>query len=88
MLKVLFSKKFSKMFERLPNDIKEKAKNKMHLFNENRWNPILKIHPLQGEYSGTKSMNVTGDYRIIFKYLSPDEVEFIKIGTHSQLYEN
>lgn len=50
---------------------------------------ILKNHKLHGKYDECRLIDVTGDYRIIFRELSNDMyelIELIKIWTHSQLY--
>jgi len=48
--------------------------------------PLLNNHPLHAPFEGSRSINVTGDYRAIFKYLEPDLVIFTRIGTHHQLF--
>lgn len=68
--------------------IREKFIERFLMFKQNPTNPLLNKHLLHGEYSDCYSINVTGNYRAIFRYLSPVDVEFIRIGTHSQLYKN
>jgi len=58
---------------------------RIRLFMENSFNEILRNHPLSGEYSGCRSINVTGDYRIIYEEQN-GVVEFLLIGTHDELY--
>lgn len=55
------------------------------LFLQNPYHPTLHNHPLHGEWAGHRSINITGDYRVIF-YTKEDTGFFVRIGTHPQLY--
>lgn len=49
----------------------------------------LNNHALSGEFTGCRSLDVTGDYRIIFEDIWGgiyEIVELLDVGTHSQLY--
>ena len=85
-MNVFTSKKFDKMFKKCPQDIKEKFIERLKLFKDNQHNPLLNNHPLSGKLNGLRSINVSGDYRSIFEEKS-DDIIFIAIGTHSQLYK-
>jgi mRNA-degrading endonuclease YafQ of YafQ-DinJ toxin-antitoxin module len=41
---------------------------------------------LHGEYSGYRSINITGDLRVIYEPLGKNTVQFVIIDTHSNLY--
>jgi mRNA-degrading endonuclease YafQ of YafQ-DinJ toxin-antitoxin module len=59
------------------------------LFASEPFHPLLNNHPLTSDRTGQRTINVTGDWRIIFKELSDGKyelVELVDIGTHSQLY--
>jgi mRNA-degrading endonuclease YafQ of YafQ-DinJ toxin-antitoxin module len=47
---------------------------------------LLNYHALSGKLEGTYSINVSGDYRAQFFYKSGEQLVFLHIGTHSQLY--
>ena len=78
-------KSFKKDFRKLPKKIKEQFFERAALFFENRFNPLLNNHSVDAAYPGCRSINITGDYRAIFKE-DGDIVIFLHIGTHSQLY--
>jgi addiction module RelE/StbE family toxin len=59
---------------------------KVELFVENPFNPLLKTHKLSGNLSDLWSFAVAYDCRIIFKFLSDKRVLFIDIGTHDEVY--
>jgi len=84
---VKFHKSFIKSYRRLPLKIKQKADQKMRLFSQNQKAMELNVHTLSGKYNGYMSMNITGDYRALYKIVSKNEVRFMEIGTHAQLYE-
>jgi len=84
------NKRFNKLFLKLPNKIKDKFKERVIIFEFNQFNLVLNNHKLFGKYDGCWSINVTGNYRAIYKILIGEEKEvcvFIAIGTHSELYE-
>jgi len=85
-MNVFTSKKFNKMFKKCPKEIKNQFIERLKLFKENKHNPILNNHPLSGKLNDLRSINVSGNYRTIFKEKSEDII-FIAIGNHSELYK-
>lgn len=79
------SKRFLKAFEKCDKRIQQKIVERIELFLKNSNDPILHIHPLQGELAGIWSLNVTGDIRIWF-LKEGTEITFLYVGSHSQLY--
>lgn len=59
---------------------------RIDLFRSNPQNPILKDHALSGTKKGLRAFSVTGDIRIVYRPISEDEVVFIDIGSHNQVY--
>lgn len=87
MLQVTQSKQFERDYKKLPLHIQQKFDTRLYLFLSNPMNPLLNKHCLHGKYKKYFSINITGDYRAIFSYLSENQIEFQRIGTHSQLYK-
>jgi mRNA-degrading endonuclease YafQ of YafQ-DinJ toxin-antitoxin module len=87
MIHITYSNGFRKSYLRLPNFIQDKFKERLKLFIVSPNHILLKKHRLHGIYENFFSINVTGDYRAIFKQISDSMVEFRNIGTHSQLYK-
>ena len=85
MKDALTTTKFRKQYKKLPQKIQDELKTRVKLFQENPRNPSLRIHKLKGEYRPLSSMNITGDYRVLF-LKKGDIITFHAIGTHSQLY--
>ena len=82
-----FHKKFDKQNTKLNKTTQDQFKNRLQLLTEDKTNPILNNHGLKGKYLGYRSINVTGDIRAIFIEHAEDHIEFVYIGSHSQLYD-
>ena len=64
-----YSRKFEKEYQKAPPFIKVAFKERLSLFANNPFEPILHNHSLTGEYSGCRSINITGDWRAIFEII-------------------
>lgn len=80
-----FHKDFVKSSARLTASQKDKLKQRLKLFEQDEFDPVLNNHALRGKYSGCRSINITGDLRALFKKNS-DKVLFVVIDSHSNLY--
>lgn len=88
-MEIFYKKSYEKMYRKLPLVIKNKVDERILWFRDNPFHELLLNHALIGEYEGYSSINITGDYRVIFAELSLwhyEFVEFVEVGTHSQLY--
>lgn len=82
-----YHKDFTKSYKKLPSQVKRKLKERLLLFEQDQFNPILNNHHLKGKYGGYRSINVTGDLRAIYyKKGVRDTVIFVAIDIHSNLY--
>lgn len=80
--------KFKKQYKKLPKKIQDQFDEKIVLFVTDPTLPVLKVHPLKGNFKGYWSMNVNGDVRALYIMDGDSIVIFGIIGTHSQLYGN
>lgn len=87
MLFITRSKQFNKNHTKLPTDIQIKFRRRLELFIVNQNMILFNRHKLRGGYSGCESINITGDYRVILKWVTDNHIHLLRIGTHSQLYE-
>ena len=85
-MKVVISKTVLKQLKKSDNFVK---KNFVKAFERlQKWFPFEKewnVHKLKWKYWIYWSMNVTGDYRIIFRVIW-DTIFIDKFWTHSELY--
>ena len=85
-MQINYTKKFKKRFAKLPVKVINKFAIQLHIFINNQRDKALNDHKLTGKYKGCKSINITGDYRAIYKVTSRGSCLFMEIGTHHQLY--
>ncbi len=81
----VLSRAFIKSLSRVSPKIEAAFYERLALFTKESNHPILNNHALHGKFSDKRSINVTGDYRALFKN-SGDATIFTDIGTHPQLY--
>lgn len=85
-MRVIFHKRFIKCFSKLPSKAQDVFYKKLIIFYDDKFNIALNNHSLSGKHSDKRSINITGDYRAIFKEQENGDVVFLLIGTHSELY--
>ncbi len=89
-MKVTKIKRFIKSYNKLWLKIKSKFDKNLIIFMKNPFEKSLNNHALKWEYSWFRSINITWDYRAIFREYpnwTYEFVDFIDIWTHSELYE-
>lgn len=87
MIEILTTKNFDKSFKKKDKFIQKKALERIKLFTQDPFNVLLNNHGLLGEYENKRSLNVTGNYRIMFYYVNKNTIILSDIGTHPELYE-
>ncbi len=85
-MKIIFHQSFNKSYLKLREKEKIKFKERVIIFLEDKFNPILNNHPLKGRYKGYRSINVGGDTRAIYKMINEEACLFVDVGTHGRLY--
>lgn len=83
---VRYTDKFKKQYKKLAPKIQNQFNGRLKLFIKDRSDSQLRVHPLKGKYAGYWSMNVSGDFRALFRREGDEVVIFGLIGTHSELY--
>lgn len=85
-MNIYLHKNFIRGYKKITKNQKIKFKERKNLFIQDEFNPILNNHVLTGKYKGYRSINVTGDLRVVFKK-EENEAIFIAIDSHSNLYK-
>ena len=83
---ITYSRVFKKMFRKQTAVVQEKFYERLALFIKDQHNPLLSNHALNGEWIGCRSINITGDVRAVYEEIDKKHIEFIDIGSHSELY--
>lgn len=89
-MEIRYSDKFKKQYKKAPNLVKIVVKRRISLFEEQPFHPFLHNHLLVGVYTGHRSINISGDWRAVYRVLKDSSgkmiIVFVALGTHSQLY--
>ena len=88
-MKVRADKNFDRNFKKRiqsNHKLSSQFNKRLKLFSENPSNSLLKNHHLEGAKKDLFSFSITGDIRVIYKQVTPEEVIFVDIGSHNQVY--
>lgn len=86
---IKYSNLFNKQRKALPLEIKIAFRDARELFLDNPSHSALRNHPLREKFAGYRSIDVTEDYRVLFKEIKAEKqivIKFYTIGTHEELY--
>lgn len=76
------------MFQKAPAQVKKAFRERVKLLEADFNHPLLRKHRLQGEMQNYYSINITGDWRAVFRELENGQIIFfVLLGTHSELYK-
>src|SRR4051812_41848614 len=84
-----FSDRFEEDLTDAPDEIKAAFRDTLDLFVYGPNHPTLRNHALRGEYAGYRSIDITVDWRVLFKEVRSEKsimYVFHRIGTHEALY--
>ena len=82
MLEISATPQFRKMFSKLENSLQEEALSKMEMLHVSTNHLYLKVHKLQGKQKKHYSFSVNYKIRIVFIYLTTNEIVLTAIGDH------
>lgn len=85
-MQINFSKKFCKLYAKLPEEIRVSFKERLLIFKKDRFDRVLNNHQHSGEFSFLRSINITGDWRALF-IDGGEVVSFVILGNHNNLYK-
>ncbi|MBL4644439.1 MAG: type II toxin-antitoxin system RelE/ParE family toxin, partial [Candidatus Pacebacteria bacterium] len=85
--KVFFHARFKKRYKNLRKNECKRCDQRITLFLSDLQNTVLEDHALAGKLRGYRSINIGGDLRAQYEIIGTDIVHFVRLGTHSELYE-
>jgi len=75
-----------KFFRRHP-ELRRQYQKTLELLELNPHHPSLRLHKLEGRFSGLSSVSINMSYRIIVEMIIREhEIIFINVGSHDQVY--
>ena len=83
--RVEFAPLFTRQRKTAPLAIKQAFRDALELFAEDPNHPALRNHTLTGKYQDFRSIDVTGDWRALYRK-EPERIIFAALGTHETLY--
>lgn len=86
---IKFGSRFRKRYRLADRKIKTAFDHSLEVFLEDANHPSLRDHPLHDKYYGYRSIDVTEDWRAIYKVNQSSKrkvVTFHMLGTHKELY--
>ena len=74
----------------LENDpeLSKEVERRIEWFRKNKDDTRLDNHELDKKMKGNWAFSITGDIRIVYKWLGKKEVRFLAIGGHKKVYKN
>lgn len=86
MLNIKYSKSFLRKVSKLEDSLILEIKEKIELLKDTKNHSKLKVHKLHGELKGLFSFYVNYKVRVIFEYLSKNEIVLEDVGGHDDVY--
>lgn len=86
---VFSNKEFIKHYKNTDVRIRKSVDQKLLIFAKNPHEAGLRNHPLHDEWKGYRSIDITNDYRAIYKVVKEGEeinAYFIALGRHKELF--
>lgn len=85
-MKVIYTKRFVQMLERIPKDIRDLFFRQEEFFRINWRDPRLHTKRLHGK-PVLFSFRITRKYRVLFIFVERDTVLFTAIGNRKDMYQ-
>ncbi len=85
-MRLVPSTRFKKHYRKLSRALQTRADERLALFAEDPFHSLLNNHQLHGKHRDNWSINVGGDYRIVYREIESSVYLLIDIGTHHELY--
>ena len=81
-MKIAYTPAFVRQFNALPNELQEEVLEKTKLFKNKENHKMLKVHKLHGRSASRYGFSIDYKNRIVFGYLTKDEIVFMAVGDH------
>lgn len=83
---IVSSSRFKQQFKKLLKSEEKEYWIRLELLIKDARHPLLYDHKLHGKWGGYRSINISGDKRLIYKKLDNLTWYVAAIGTHHQLF--
>jgi addiction module RelE/StbE family toxin len=89
-MEIKYTARFRKQYQKADKEIKDTFSQALELFLEEPNHQSLRNHPLKEKFVGFRSINITEDWRAVFRETQSRKQKIIifhMLGTHNQLYK-
>lgn len=89
MTEIFPTSAFRKAFKRKIRgniNLEARFRDRVAIFQDNPFDPKLRTHRLSGPLKGLWSFSIDYDVRVVFSFLKAEQVLFVDIGTHEEVY--
>ena len=83
---IIPSKNFKKAIKKLSPKVRAALADRLRIFMVDPWNYLLNNHPLHGSMRSYRSINITGDFRLVYEEYDTETIRLIDVDTHNGLY--
>ena len=90
-MKVKYDPGFFRFYKKASVRIKNSFDSKLRIFIRDPFDLELRNHRLKREWEGYRSIDITADWRAIYKEIKIGEqafAYFVALGTHKELYSS
>ncbi len=81
-IKVYYKPSFIRQLNKLPVGLQEEVISRIELFRNPENHKVLEVHKLKGKLKSSYGFSVDFRNRVVFDYLSEDEVVLLTVGDH------
>ena len=86
MLNISVTETFTRLYQKLPEQVQDKAASKTEIFRQNPFHPSLRTKKLQPHQEDVWSFWIDRSYRIKFRFLDTQRVHLLYIGDRKDIY--
>ncbi len=86
-IEIIVTKEFEDRYLDLPLSLQKKAEKQEALFRSNPFYPSLHTEKLEPKEKEIWSFRIDRNYRILFRFLSGNQVILLTLGTHDWIYK-
>ena len=85
-MRFLLSTEFKKKLRKASQKLKRRIDERLGVFTLDPQDQLLNNHPLHGEYDGYRSIDISGDIRLVYRLVDEGVALLVRFGTHHELY--
>ncbi|MFA6463642.1 MAG: plasmid stabilization protein [Candidatus Paceibacterota bacterium] len=86
MLDIKYSRSFLRKVSKLEDSLIDEIQEKIELLKDEKNHQRLKVHKLKGVLKGSLGFSINYKIRVIFEYVSKQEIVLEDVGGHDNVY--